>query len=136
MSRPVTSLACSHGSLGGAGPLSFLVRRRRASAVDTLPELMDCLAKRPQMFVQPVCFATIQGYLHGLAAGLRYAGIAWKWDDYRAAAEARGWDPRGNVGIVRDFASKGLTDAEMVQELIAVETDAYARSRARSHGPA
>jgi hypothetical protein len=36
-----------------------------------LPELLDCLAKRPHMFVHPVTFATVQGYLRGLSAGLR-----------------------------------------------------------------
>lgn len=100
----------------------------------SLPELMDCLSKRPQMFVFPVSFVTVEGYLHGLAAGLRFAGIAWTWDDYRAAAEARGWDPRGSIGIVTDFENKGLSDAEMVRELIAVEADAYARALARSNG--
>lgn len=99
--------------------------------VNSLPELLDCLAKRPQMFAHPVTFATIQAYLRGLAAGLRFAGVEWSWDDYQAAAEARGWDPRGNIGILRDFTSKGLSDADMVRELIAVEADAYMRSLAR-----
>lgn len=101
--------------------------------MNSLPELLDCLAKRPQMFVQPVSFATVQGYLHGLATGLRFAGISWIWDDYRAAAEARGWDARGHVGIVRDFTNKGLSDADMVRELIAVETDAYRRAMERAN---
>ncbi len=99
--------------------------------MENLPELLDCLAKRPQMFVHPVMYSTVQAYFRGLAAGLRHAGIERTWDDYDAAANARGWDPRGNIGIVRDFTDKGLTDAEMVRELIAVETDAYARALAR-----
>lgn len=99
--------------------------------MDSLPELLDCLAKRPQMFAHPVTFGTIQAYLCGLAAGLRFAGVEWSWDDYHAAAEERGWDPRGNIGILRDFTRKGLSDEEMVRELIAVEADAYLRALAR-----
>ncbi len=56
----------------------------------SLSEIMDFLAKRPQMFVHPVSFATVQSYLRGLSAGLRFAGIEYTWEEYRAAAEARG----------------------------------------------
>jgi hypothetical protein len=97
-----------------------------------LPQLMEALGKRPQMFVQPVSFATVQSFLTGLATGLDVAGIKFTWEDYHAAAEARGWDPRGNIGILRDFTRKGLSDAEMIQELIAVHADAYARAMARA----
>ena len=103
--------------------------------MDSLPELLDCLAKRPQMFVHPVTFPTVRAYLAGLAAGLRLTGAAWSWDEYNAAAEARGWDPTGNIGILRDFTRKGLSDAEMVRELIAVEADAYARAAVRAAKP-
>ena len=103
--------------------------------MESLPELFDCLAKRPQMFVHPVTFATVRGYLTGLATGLRFAGVEWSWDDYHAAAQARGWDPTGNIGILRDFTRKELSDAEMVRELIAVEADAYARAAARFGKP-
>jgi hypothetical protein len=101
-----------------------------------LPELLDCLAKRTHLFVDPVTFATVQGYFRGLSAGLRFAGVEYTWDEYHGAAEARGWDPRGNIGIVRDFTRRGLSDAEMVRELIAVETDAYMRALARTGGHA
>jgi hypothetical protein len=101
-----------------------------------LLDALDSLAKRPEMYVHPVSFATVQSYLHGLGHGCGYAGIEYSPDDYHAAAEARGWDPRGSVGIVRDFRRKGLSDEEMVHELIAVETDAYARAFARARPPA
>ena len=97
---------------------------------------LESLAKRPQVYVShPVCYTSVKSYLNGLAGGLAYANIAYTWDDYFAAAEARGWDPRGNIGIIRDFTKKGLTDELMVQELIAVETDAYARALARANSP-
>lgn len=65
--------------------------------------------------------------MHGLSAGLTFAGIKYTWEDYLAASESRGWDPRGNIGIERDFMLKGLSDEQMVQELVAVETQAYTR---------
>jgi hypothetical protein len=100
-------------------------------ALFSLPELMDRLAKRPDMFVHPVTFATMQGYLTGLAAGLCYAGIEHTWEEYHAAAQSRGWNTRGNLGILRDFTAKGITEEAMVRELIAVKADAYARALAR-----
>jgi hypothetical protein len=100
--------------------------------MNSIPELFDHLAKHPQMFVSPVTISTVRSYLAGLAVGLRFAGIEWSWDDYHAAAKARGWDPTGNTGILRDFTCKGLSDAEMVLEFIAVEADAYARALARA----
>ncbi len=98
----------------------------------SLPELLELLAKRPQMYVHPVSFATIQSYLRGLSAGCKLAGIEYSWEEYHAAAEARGWDPQGSIGIVRDFTRKALSDEDMVRELIAVEADAYSRALARA----
>jgi hypothetical protein len=100
----------------------------------SLLQLLDSLAKRPQVYVaSPVCYATVKSYLNGLAGGLRLTGIEYPWDDDRAAAEDRGWDPRGNIGILRDFMNKGLTDEQMVQELIAVEAAAHAKALARTN---
>jgi hypothetical protein len=98
-------------------------------------DLLDSLAKRPQMYVHPVSFATVQSFLHGLNVGCRLAGIDYSWDDYFAAAQDRGWDPRGNIGIERDFRNKGIPDEVMAQELIAVAADAYRRALVRLKGP-
>jgi hypothetical protein len=98
-----------------------------------LPELLDCFAKRPWMFVYPVSFATVKGYLRGLSAGLHFAGIEYTWEEYLAAAESRGWDSRGSMGIERDFTRYGLSDEEMVKELIAVEVDAYTQALTRAN---
>jgi hypothetical protein len=119
----------------GGPPLRELSRRGDFPVTNRLPELLDGLAKCPHLFVHPVTFATVKSYLYGLAHGLRLAGIEITWDDYLAAAEARGWDPRGNIGIERDFTRNGLSDEEMVRELIAVESNAYARALARINMP-
>jgi hypothetical protein len=99
-----------------------------------LLQLLDSIAKRPQVYVaSPVSYATVKSYLNGLAGGLRLTGIEYSWDDYHAAAEDRGWDPRGNIGILRDFMKKGLTDEQIVREIIAVEAAAYARALDRAN---
>jgi hypothetical protein len=96
-------------------------------------QLLDSLARRPQCYVaHPVSYATVKSYLNGLAGGLRLAGVEYTWEDYHAAAWERNWDPRGNIGILRDFERKGLTEEQMVRELVAVETGAYARALARA----
>jgi hypothetical protein len=100
----------------------------------TLLDLLDSLAKRPQMYVHPVSFRTIQSYLHGLNAGCRLAGIEYTWEEYFSAAQERGWDPRSNIGIERDFMRKEISDEMMAQELIAVEAGAYRRAVERSNG--
>ena len=75
--------------------------------MDNLPKLFDGLAKRPEVYVHPVTFATVRGYLAGLATGLRFAGVEWSWDDYQAAAVPWGWDPRGNIGILGGLQPQG-----------------------------
>jgi hypothetical protein len=42
-----------------------------------IPDLLIALAKRPEMYVHPVSFATVQSFLTGLAFGCRYANIEY-----------------------------------------------------------
>ncbi len=95
---------------------------------DKLTELLDSLALRPAMYAGGASFDTVRTFLSGLSVGLEWTGIRWTWDEYFAAAQARGWDPRGSTGIERDFREHGLSDEEMIMELVAVEKDAYARA--------
>jgi hypothetical protein len=97
----------------------------------SLQELLDSLAKTPQVFVHPVSFTNVRDYLRGLTAGLELAGIEYTFDEYFEAAQSLAWDPKGNIGIERDFRRKGLLDELMIQELIAVEARAYSRALSR-----
>src|SRR5215211_1966314 len=94
-----------------------------------LLDLLESVAKRPQMYFGPVTFRAAQDFLLGLRYGCEFAGIKYSREHYRAAVEDRGWDPCGNVGILRDFERKGLSDEEMARELLAVELGAYRRAR-------
>lgn len=109
-------------------PWSFC---RKTNVEMTLLEHLDSVAKRPAMYVGLVSFVSVRAYLHGLSARLGFTGIKYTREDYLAAAESRGWDPRGNIGIERDFIRRGLSDDQMVQELIAVEAQAYSKVLAR-----
>jgi hypothetical protein len=103
---------------------------RRKSLIETheLLATLELLAKRTDMWVHPVSFATVQSYLHGLSKGLKFAGIAYTSEQYQLAAEARGFELDVAVGLLRDFRKKGLSEAAMIQELIEVETEAYRRA--------
>jgi hypothetical protein len=98
---------------------------------DTLLNHLRRMTLRPSMYLHPVTYATAISYLNGLGDGLQHAGFRHTYDDFREAAEARGWDCRGSTGIRRDFGRKGLKDEEQAVELIAIAADAYARAFAR-----
>jgi|GEM_PF-5313089 len=97
-----------------------------------LPDLLEQIALRPAMYAGRISFDRVEAFLNGLRIGYASTGIDYTWDDYQAAANARGFDARGAIGIVRDFESKGLSDEEMVRELIAIVSDAYRRARERA----
>ena len=92
--------------------------------VDRVLELLESLSKRPQMYVHPVEIATIQSYLHGLEAGCHLSGLKISHAARGAAASTRGWT-FSQTGIVWHMKEKQLTDEQIVQELIAVEAEAF-----------
>ena len=79
------------------------------------------------MYVQPVEIATVQSYLHGFEAGCSLGGLAVTREVYEAAAAARGWKQRP-TGIVWHVEAKGLSAEAIIQELIAVEAEAFRRA--------
>jgi hypothetical protein len=87
-------------------------------------ELLDHFARRTGMHVQPVEVATVQSYLDGLRAGCSIAGLAASREVYERAARSRGWKSRA-TGIVWHMQAKKLDDAAVIQELIAVEAEAF-----------
>lgn len=92
--------------------------------LDELLQLLEGLAKRPSMYVNPVEVATVQSYLHGLEAGCSMAGLRVSREAYAEAAKARGWKLRA-MGIVWQMREQGLVEGEIIAELIAVQMDAF-----------
>jgi hypothetical protein len=76
------------------------------------------------MFVHPVEVATVESYLHGLVAGCSLSGLSVPKDVYEQAAASRGWKRRA-AGIVWHMRAKKLDYAAVIQELIAVQAEAF-----------
>ena len=94
----------------------------------TLLDLLESVAKRPGMYLGPLTYLNAHAFLLGFQLGARLAGLDYSGEQYQAAARERGWDPSGNIGILRDFQRKGLSEEEMARELFAVELAAYRRA--------
>jgi hypothetical protein len=95
--------------------------------IDHLLGILESLAARPQMYVRPVEIATVQSYLWGLAAGHTTAGVPCNWPQFldlmQEAAKSRGWEAL-STGDEQQMREKGMGDASIIQELIAIYTDA------------
>lgn len=92
--------------------------------LDLVLKLLESFAKRTEMYVNPVEIDTVQSYLHGLEAGCQIFGLSVSRDVYARAALTRGWTYRA-TGIVWHMRSNKLDDAAVIQELIAVEAEAF-----------
>jgi hypothetical protein len=94
---------------------------------------LDEVALRPAMYVGRCTPEAITNYLFGLRSGLHVAQVKWTWKthDRVAAEQARGWTPLQPMGIAPECKSRGFSEKETVQELIAVEAEAYRRALAR-----
>ena len=92
--------------------------------LDGVLKLLAHMADNTAMYVHPVGVATVQGYLHGLEAGCRLGGLAVSREVYTATAAARGWEFQA-TGIVWHMRERGLDDAAVIRELIAVQDEAF-----------
>jgi hypothetical protein len=97
-----------------------------ATVVDRVLDHLAGFAKRPGMYVNPVSIATVKSYLHGLETACSIHGNAVSREGYAQVAATRGWEVRAN-GIVWHMQAKNLDDAAIIQELIAVEAEAFRR---------
>ncbi len=95
--------------------------------IEGVLQLLEGMSRRPGMYVQPVEIATIQSYLHGLEAGCHLGGLDVTREIYETAAASRGWKQRA-TGIVWHMEAKGLDAEAIIQELIAVEAEAFRRA--------
>ena len=94
--------------------------------LDEAVTTLRAFAKRPGMYVNPVGVATVESFLTGLSAGLACAGLVYDQEVYKAVAASRGWKWRA-TGIVWHMREKGLSEEAIIQELIAIECEAYSR---------
>ncbi len=97
--------------------------------IEGVLQLLEGMSRRPGMYVQPVEVGTVQSYLDGLEAGCHFGGLHVTREIYEAAAASRGWERRA-TGIVWHMEAKGPDTTAIIQELIAVEAEAFRRAAA------
>ncbi len=100
--------------------------------VEKVCELLAGVAKRPQMYVHQATLRPVRDFLYGLRAGCGFGGLAFTREEYAAAGAARGWRTDGAIGILWHLEASGLPETTLIQELIAIEIDAYRRAAARA----
>jgi hypothetical protein len=99
----------------------------KPQAIKDVLDMLEHLSRRTAMYVQPVEVDTVLNYLHGLKAGWALGGLYISPEAYTAAAAARGWKLRA-TGIVSPMREKKLSEAAIIQELIAVMAEAFRRA--------
>jgi hypothetical protein len=97
--------------------------------------ILDSVSKRPQMYVRPVSLTAIQSFLTGVRVGCGLARIEYTPEDFREAASERGWEIRGSESIDGVLMRSGLSEVEMIHEMIVVEREAYAVAMRRATAP-
>lgn len=98
---------------------------------DRLPEKLHCVlellervAEKTGMYVQPVEVGTVQSYLNGLQAGCSLSGLVVSRELYKQAAASRGWTVRAE-GVVWQMRANNMDDASLIQELISIQAEAF-----------
>lgn len=96
-----------------------MTRDDLAKAIDTLEEARQW----PGMFMHPTGEASAQNFLSGFGAACYAFGVTLSLEHRRQAAADRGWSfpSTGPAGQMRE---RGYTEAQVVDELIAIEIQA------------
>jgi hypothetical protein len=74
------------------------------------------------MYVQPANLATVQSFLTGFATGCLVCGYDIHRDLGSGLKEVRGWEWNA-VGPIPQMRAKGLSEEEIMDELIEIEAD-------------
>jgi hypothetical protein len=82
-------------------------------------EYLRAFQARKGMYVQPVTVHTVEAFLSGFEVACHALGFPIDRELWWAAQEARGWKRR-SVGAVPQMEAKGLTEEEIVNELIEI----------------
>lgn len=91
-------------------------------SVDRLIEYLRSFQKRKPMYVHPVTVPTVQAFLWGFKTGCHALGFELDPELWWTAQEARGWE-RSPSGPVPQMEARGLSETEIMGELIAIEID-------------
>lgn len=87
-------------------------------------QVLESFRQRKHMYLSPVTAHTAETYLAGFQTGCFASGIIW---DYREAGIERGWEMNA-AGPVPEMQGRGLSDDEIIDELIAIHIAAIQRT--------
>ena len=90
-------------------------------SIERILGMLQGFLERPLEYVQPVEIPTVEAFLYGVRASCRFCGVS---SDLFKAMESRGWEPLA-ASIEPQCRAAGMDDAAIIQELIALELDAF-----------
>lgn len=85
-----------------------------------LIERLELMQQRKAMLVQPVSVSAVLDFLRGFRNAYRCCGVR---SDVDKAEKQRGWKLSA-LGPVPQMRKKGMSDEQIMDELIAIEIDA------------
>jgi hypothetical protein len=104
------------------------------SIIDQLIEILRSFQKRKGMYVYPVNARAVQNFLHGFEASCSAFGFKFDRELWWTVGESRGWK-RAPEGPARPMGAKGLSEDEIMDELIEIEIDTLREQGKRATQP-
>lgn len=92
------------------------------STIDQLIEHLRSFQKRKEMYVGHATIEAVEAFLTGFRIGRHGMGLEIDLDLQCAAQATRGWE-QSAAGPVPQMRSQGLSDNEIMNELIEIEID-------------
>ena len=84
-------------------------------------EILEAFRTRKDMYIDPVCPEEAEKWLYGFDVGCFACGVQIEW---QIALEKRGWELRSTTSPIHEMRVKGLSDEQIIDELVALREDA------------
>jgi hypothetical protein len=92
----------------------------RKDVAEKLIEELKLTQTRPAMYIGETTVLSMRNYLSGMYAVLVLIGIVFTSEIRHKAITSRGWET-SSTGAVADMQAHGLSEWQMVQELLLIE---------------
>lgn len=100
------------------------------AAIDSLLETIQHFRARPEMYLDSVEPRAFVNFLNGMHTGLQAIGLRWSVDHRFAAVERRGLECSSTKWETEALEGRGLSPAQVVDELLAIEYEMWQAHRA------
>ncbi len=98
-------------------------------AIDCLLESIQHFRARPEMYLDRVEPQALVNFLNGMHTGLQAIGLRWNVDHRIAAVERRGLESSSAKWETEALEGRGLSPAQVVDELLAIEYEMWQAHR-------